>query len=206
MIKSTKKKGNVIIFVGPSGSGKGTVLKEVIEAEENVFLSVSATTRAPRPGEVDGVNYYFISRDEFISRRDNGEMLEWTEYCGNFYGTPKQAVVDRVSRGETILLEIEVEGARSIKAAIPEAITVFIAPPSMETLHRRLTNRGTEDEETVAKRMATAKSEITYAYSADYIVVNDELENAVADFRAILRSLKCQAASMKPLIDEMTNK
>lgn len=200
---TTMNKGNVFVLVGPSGSGKGTVLKALLQSQENVFLSVSATTRSPRPGEIDGENYFFVTKEEFLQRRDSGGLLEWAEYCENYYGTPKQAVADRIEKGENIILEIEVQGAQSIKEAMPEAITIFIVPPNMEELKRRLTDRKTEDEAVVKLRMETAVREIEYAKKCDYIVVNDIIDDAAARMAAIITAESCRNAAMTNFVEKL---
>ena len=183
-----KPKGVLMVLVGPSGSGKGTVLKEVLKNNENTFLSISATTRNPRQGEENGKNYYFMTKEEFISLRDNDGFLEWAEYCDNFYGTPKKAVLDSLEAGKNIVLEIEMQGAKQVKKMYKEAVLAFITPPSMDILKERLVGRQTEDEETVNKRLKTAEEEIQFMKECDYVVINDILENAVEDVCSILRS------------------
>lgn len=183
-----KPKGVLMVLVGPSGSGKGTVLKEVLKNDENTFLSISATTRNPRPGEENGKNYYFMSKDEFKNLRDNNGFLEWAEYCDNFYGTPKKAVLDSLEAGKNIVLEIEMQGAKQIKKMYKDAVLTFITPPSIDILRKRLIGRQTEDAETVDKRLKTAEVELEFMKECDYVVINDKLEDAVDDVCAILRS------------------
>ena len=146
------KKGQLIVVSGPSGVGKGTVLGEYLSGRENVAYSVSATTRAPRPGEQDGVHYFFLSREEFESTAQNGGMLEYASYNGNYYGTPKAPVEQKRAQGIDVILEIEVQGALQVKKACPDALMIFVAPPGFDELQSRLTGRHTEDEETVQKR------------------------------------------------------
>lgn len=183
-------KGLVIVVSAPSGGGKGTILKELFERNSNIKFSVSATTRNPRPGEVDGQHYYFIDTPKFQELIDNDKMLEHAEYCGNFYGTPREPIEKAVDEGYDIVLEIEVQGGAQIKKKIPECVSVFITPPSMEVLEKRLRNRGTETDEVIKNRLNTALSEIPHAKDYDYIVVNDKLEDAVAELESIIKAEK----------------
>ena len=183
--------GNLFVVTGPSGVGKGTVLKRVLSELDKVFYSVSATTRAPREGEVDGVNYYFITKEQFQERIDSGRMLEYASYVGNFYGTPEQPVQDHLDRGEDVILEIELQGALKVKAKRPDAVTVFIAPPSMTELEDRLRGRGTESEETITKRMTTARTECAHVGEFRYVVVNDDLDKAIDDLKSIIKACRC---------------
>ena len=165
------KKGLMLVVSGPAGSGKGTVNAMLLEREDFAF-SVSATTRAPRPGEVDGVNYHYITREEFIARIDSGDMLEYTEYCGNFYGTPLKEAEEVMQSGKNLILEIEVEGARNVKAKYPDAVLVLLLPPSYSEQEARLRGRGTETEEKILLRLARAKEEVALADCYDYVVYN----------------------------------
>ena len=165
------KKGLILVVSGPAGSGKGTVNAMLLEREDFAF-SVSATTRAPRPGEVDGVNYHYITREEFLSRIDSGDMLEYTEYCGNFYGTPLREAEEVMQSGKNLILEIEVEGARNVKAKYPDAVLVLLLPPSYSEQEARLRGRGTETEDKILLRLARAKEEVALADCYDYVVYN----------------------------------
>lgn len=165
------KKGLMLVVSGPAGSGKGTVNAMLLEREDFAF-SVSATTRAPRPGEVDGVNYHYITREEFLSRIDSGDMLEYTEYCGNFYGTPLREAEEVMQSGKNLILEIEVEGARNVKAKYPDAVLVLLLPPSYSEQEARLRGRGTETEDKILLRLARAKEEVALADCYDYVVYN----------------------------------
>ena len=195
------KKGQLIILSGPSGSGKGTVLKELMQADENLRLSVSATTRAPREGEEDGKAYYFLTRDRFQNLIDSDGMIEYAEYCGNYYGTPKAPVDQWLEEGKDVILEIEVQGAAKVRNKRPDAISIFIMPPSYEVLRKRLIRRGTEEADVVAKRLRTAQEEIQLAPLYDYIVVNDALEDAVEDVRCILKAQKCKNIFQKSFVE-----
>lgn len=173
-------KGRLFVIAGPSGVGKGTVIARVLNDVPNMWKSVSATTRAPREGEVDGREYFFVTEDEFKKGIDAGEFLEWAEYSGNYYGTPKAAVDKRLNAGEDVILEIEVQGARQVKESMPEAILVFIEPPSMEVLEARLRGRGSEEEETILKRLEAAKMELACKKEYNCTFMNDDLPTVVA--------------------------
>lgn len=185
-------KGLLFVVSAPAGCGKDTILEQVLAKEANVGYSVSATTRAPRPGEVDGTHYFFLTREKFEEMIKNGDVLEYTEYCGNYYGTPRKGVEAMLAEGRDVVLKIEVEGAMNIKKLFPDSCLVFILPPSMKELERRLRKRGTEDEPTIMRRIAQAKTEIDAAVNYDYFVVNDDLEDAVNDLIAVIRGEKCR--------------
>ena len=196
-------KGLLLVISAPSAGGKGTILNELFQRDSNLRMSVSATTRSPRPGEEHGKQYYFLSREEFQELVEKGSMLEHAEYVGNFYGTPKDPVERWRAEGLDVVLEIEVQGGAQIKRTAPDCVSVFIVPPSMEILEKRLRNRGTEDEETIQKRLDTARKEIPQAQNYDYIVVNDRLEDAAEDLQAILRSEKRKYERNAELIHEL---
>ena len=164
-------KGLMIVISGPAGSGKGTVNGHLLKRDDFVY-SVSATTRAPRPNETDGVNYHFISREEFISRIDSGDMLEYTEYCGNFYGTPLKEAIEVLESGKNLILEIEVEGAHNVKAKYPEAILIMLLPPSFAVQEQRLRGRGTEAEDKILARLMRTREELDVVNDYDYLVYN----------------------------------
>ncbi|MCI9192397.1 MAG: guanylate kinase [Acutalibacter muris] len=183
-------RGILLVVSAPSAGGKGTILGELFKRDGNLRMSVSATTRRPREGEEHGKHYYFISREEFRGLIDSGSMLEYAEYVGNLYGTPRGPVEQWLSEGHDVVLEIEVQGGAQIKKLAPDCVSVFITPPSMEVLEKRLRGRGTENEETIRKRLETARRELPQAENYDYVVINDRLEDAVDDMQAILRSEK----------------
>lgn len=185
------EKGILVVFSGPAGAGKDTVLDEFFKLNpEGVWKSVSNTTRAPREGETNGIDYNFITVDEFEDSIKNGGMLEYTKYGLNYYGTPKAPVDEHLKNGDTIILKIEVEGAGNIKKLYPDAIGVFIAPPSLEVLEKRLRGRGSESDEEIRRRLDIAERELEYSKNYDYHIVNDKLEQAVSDFYDIVKSLQ----------------
>lgn len=178
--------GKLIVITGPSGVGKGTLVKLLLTRHPQLFLSISATTRQPRQGEVDGRDYYFFSRAQFEEMIAQGGFLEWTEYAGNYYGTPIAPVQEQLKQGKTVLLEIELAGARAVKKIFPTAITIFILPPSLAELERRLRKRGKDSEADISRRLARAKVEIAAKDEFDYQVVNDDLEKALTQIENIL--------------------
>ncbi len=179
-------KGTLYVFTGPSGAGKGTLLSRLQEQDDRLFYSISATTRAPRPGETDGVQYYFLSKAEFEEKIAQHAFLEYACYVENYYGTLEAPVNEKLEQGFDVVLEIEVQGAMQVHEKRPDAVMVFIAPPSFEELAARLRGRGTEDEEKVLKRLETAKEELKQQDRFDYVIVNDELDRAVEELRDIL--------------------
>ncbi len=180
------QKGLLIVVSGASGTGKGTVCKKILSDLPEVAYSISATTRAPRPGEVDGKEYYFLSVEEFKSWIADGKFLEHAEVYGNFYGTPLNKIEERLNRGEDILLEIDVQGALNVKRKCSEGVYIFLLPPSLEELKRRIEGRGTETPESLSRRMKNALAEINVGLEYDYVVVNDSIENAAEKIKAIL--------------------
>ena len=185
--------GKIFIVAGPSGAGKSTVLAELFRRRDDLFFSVSATTRDPRPGEVDGVNYHFIDADRFHQMVNEDAFLECAEYVGNFYGTPKKPVDEAVAAGRDAILEIEVQGAKQVYAKRPDTIRIFIIPPSWEELERRLIDRGTDTPEKIQKRLLRARVELADAREYDYIVINSSVEQAAEELCAILRAEHCRA-------------
>ena len=184
------KKGLLVVYSGFSGVGKGTIMKEMLKREESFRLSVSATTRAPRPGEVDGREYYFITKEKFLSMIDNDEFLEYAQYADNYYGTPQKAVEDMLNEGYNVFLEIEVQGGVQIMEKCPDCLSIFIVPPSLEVLEQRLRGRGTETEEIIEKRMKTALVEQGYTSQYDFVVENDIVEKTVDDIINIVKTEK----------------
>ncbi len=182
-------KGMLIVISGPSGVGKGTVRKALFEKRgHRLVYSISMTTRKPRQGEVDGVDYYFVSREEFQKRIDNNQFLEWAEFVGNYYGTPKDKVEEQIEMGKEVVLEIEVNGALQVLSKVKDAVSIFIVPPGKQALYDRLRRRGTEPEEVIQERMAKANREFQLAHKYDYIVVNDDVDNAADRIMAIIRA------------------
>ena len=181
------KKGLLIVFSGLSGVGKGTILKQLMPMEDlNLAYSVSMTTRAPREGEVEGVNYFFVTKKRFLEAIKNGELLEHARFVGNDSGTPKQYVEEMREQGKNVILEIEIKGAKQIMKKCPDALSIYIVPPSIEELERRLRERGTEDEETIMKRISKAKKEMKDTAFYEHVVCNDVLEVAVQEVREII--------------------
>lgn len=189
-----EKKGKTFIISGPSGVGKSTVLGALFEGRDDLYFSVSATTRAPRPTETPDVDYHFIEAETFRQWIEDGEFLEYAEYVGNFYGTPKKYVDAAMDEGKDVILDIEIQGATQVHELRPDVVRIFIAPPSWEELECRLTARGTDSPEKVQKRLLRAKVELENAGHYDYFVINDTVDNAVAELRAIMLAEHCRPA------------
>ena len=185
---NNNKKGILVLYTGSSGVGKGTIMSELLKRDENIRLSVSNTTRAPREGEIDGVHYNFVTKEQFEKLIDEDGYLEYAKYCENYYGTPKKPVEDMLSQGYNVFLEIEVQGGLQIMEKYPDVLSIFILPPSMDVLEKRLRGRGTEKEDVIQKRLAEAKNEITFKDKYKYNVVNGDLETAVDEILDILRN------------------
>ena len=194
-------KGKTFIICGPSGVGKGTVVSRLLEADPTLYFSVSATTRAPRAGEADGVHYHFLTRERFQEWIDAGDFLEHAQFVGNFYGTPRRYVDEAMDQGRDVLLDIEIQGAEQIHQKRPEAVRIYIAPPSWEELERRLTGRGTEDGEKIRSRLARGREEFAAARDFDYLVINDTVDHAVAEIRAIMAAEHCRPAERAAQIE-----
>jgi len=185
--------GSMLMIVAPSGAGKSSLVNALLHDDAGIKLSLSTTTRAPRPGEVDGQNYRFLSREEFIRERDQGHYLEWAEVHGNFYGTSKPWIESQMQAGSDVLLEIDWQGAQQIRKLIPSTQWIFIFPPSIEALEERLRHRGQDDEATIQKRLAAAHVELLHAHEADYIVVNDSFDQALVDLKHILAASRLRS-------------
>ncbi len=198
-------KGGVFVVAGPSGSGKDTILKELFKKYPNIRFSISSITRDMRAGEVEGEKYNFITREKFEEMLKNDQLLEYNVYVGNYYGTPKAPVEDAMKKGEDILIEVDVNGAKSIREKLPEAVSIFIMPPSFEELKIRLSGRGTESEEIIEKRMNESLGEIKRANEFDYIVVNDDIYEAVDDIIKIIKISRLSFKRQKNLIDGVLN-
>lgn len=196
-------KGMLIVISAPSGCGKSEMRKRLIERNENIVYSISATTRNPREGECDGVDYFFLGQEEFMNKVDNEEFLEYARYGNNCYGTLKDYVFGKMADGKDVVLEIEVDGAMQVRKSYPGAVLVFILPPSMEELRRRLDGRGTETEEEKKIRTDIALKEITKAYQYDYIVVNDDIDRAVRELETVIEGERHVTGRMINKIDEV---
>ena len=194
-----KNHGLLIVLSGPSGAGKGTICQELLRQMPNLRYSVSSTTRYPRPGEVEGIHYYFRPRQEFEAMLARDELLEWAEFCDNYYGTPRFAVEQAIQEGLDVILEIEIQGALQIKKRFPQGVFTFIVPPSLDVLSERIHKRGTETEEVIQKRLATAIQELGYVSEYDYVVINDEVPAAVDKLKSILIAEKCRV-KRKPFV------
>ena len=197
-----KRKGVLVILSGFAGSGKGTIIRELLEKYDNYALSVSATTRAPREGEVEGVHYFFKTEEEFKDMIAKGELLEYANYVGNYYGTPRAYVKEQLAKGMNVILEIETEGALSIKREYPDAVLVFVMPPSVNEIYNRLKMRGTETEEVIAKRMKKAGIEISVVDRYDYLMINDVLSESVEAFNAIVTSQQMTVSRNRDYIND----
>lgn len=193
-------RGILIVVSGPSGAGKGTICKALLDKHEDLFLSVSATTRSPRKGEVEGINYYFLTKESFKQKIEENDFLEHAEVYGNYYGTPRSNVNELLESGKNVILEIDIQGALQVKENSKEGVFIFILPPSMEELKQRIINRGSETPESLMTRFKSAYKEINYVSKYNYAVVNDQVENAVSKIEAILTAEKCRVDRLKNTI------
>lgn len=198
-----QEKGILIVLSGFSGAGKGTLVKKLLETYDNYALSISMTTRAPREGELDGVHYFFTDREHFEQTIEENGLIEYAQYCGNYYGTPRAYVEEQLSQGRDVILEIEIQGALKIKKMFPESLLLFVTPPSAAELERRLKGRGTETEEVIAKRLARASEESEGIEAYDYIVVNDHLETCVEELHHIVEAARRVPVRREAFIKEI---
>ena len=200
-----KRKGQLIVLSGPSGVGKSTVISELLSERGDIYFSVSFTTRAPRVGEADGVNYNFVTREQFEAMIARDELLEYAEYVNNYYGTSLKVIQDKLDAGIDVLLDIEVQGAAKVRAKCPEAVLIFIIPPSFEELSRRLHGRNTDGEEVIAGRLKKAREEYQEIPKYDYLVVNDKVSAAAAEINAVLTAESCRTRNRLHLVEGIKN-
>ena len=196
-------KGVLLVISAPSGAGKGTIIKRLMDDDRSLKLSVSATTRAPRPGEIDGEDYFFLSREEFDDLVKNGEMLEHAEYVGNCYGTPKGPVESWLEDGQDVILEIDVQGGQQVKKIMPECVSIFILPPSMKELENRLRGRSKEMDAVVDARLQAAREEVRHAEEYDYVVINDTVDKAVEDIKTIIAAEKHRFIRVSSIVERV---
>lgn len=199
MIKQ-KKQGQLIVVSGPSGAGKDTIINEVIKRNENIWLSVSATSRKPRKGEEEGINYFFLAKEDFEEKIKEGYFLEYAEYADNYYGTPKEKIIEKLDKGIDVILVIEIQGAMKIKELMPVALFIFIMPPSEKDLLNRLKNRKTENKDKIIERFNIAYKEINEVTKYNYVVVNDKVENAVEKVESIIKAEKCRVDRIEEML------
>lgn len=200
------KKGILFVLSGPSGAGKNTLLNAVLERVPEVDYSVSATTRPSRPGEIHGRNYFFLSPERFRQGVEAGEFLEWTEFCGHYYGTPRRFIDERLAEGKSVLMDVDIQGAAQIKRQLPQVVSVFLLPPSMAVLHQRLLARATEGAEAIRRRLNKALLEVKALTDYDYVVVNEDLDLAVERMKAIISAERHRVGRMdcQRIIDQVT--
>lgn len=197
------RKGLLIVISGASGTGKGTVCKKILSEMKNIYYSISATTRQPRTGETDGVEYFFITPEEFQNWIAEDKFLEYAQVYGNFYGTPLHKIEERLSRGENILLEIDVQGALNVMKKVSDGIYIFLLPPSLDELRERIKNRGSESDESLDRRFKAAKDEITIGKKYQYVVVNDDVDNAVEKIKSIITAELCKVERNEKIFDSL---
>ncbi|NCE64609.1 guanylate kinase [Pseudoflavonifractor sp. 524-17] len=204
MIRKKKTQGQLIVLSGPSGVGKSTVIAELLSERDDIYFSVSFTTRQPRVGEADGVNYNFVSRETFEGMIERGELLEYAKYVGNYYGTSLKIIQDKLKAGIDVLLDIEVQGAAKVRAKCPEAVLIFIIPPTFEELSRRLHRRATDQEEVIQDRLQKAREEYVQIPNYDFMVVNDKVSDAAAEIIAILTAESCRIRNRIHLVSDVS--
>lgn len=195
--------GLLIVVSGPSGVGKGTVCKRLLNDNDKISLSISATTREARTGEIDNVSYFFVNKERFEKMVENEEFLEYAYVHGNYYGTPKKNVIEKIENGSDVLLEIDIQGALKVKEIYPEGVFIFILPPSMDELKKRIINRGTETDEAIEKRFMAAYKEIEYVFKYDYAVFNDKIESAVKKIESIIDAERCKVNRQIDIIKDI---
>lgn len=198
-------RGQLLIISAPSGAGKTSLIKALVDAEARIEVSVSHTTRPMRPGERDGINYHFVSETEFLSLRDAGAFFEWAEVFGNFYGTGIAQLEARLAEGADVILEIDWQGAQQVRRLLPDSAWAFILPPSVDALKARLQSRGQDNDDTIEVRMRAARSEISHWEEADYLIINDEFDTALTELRAIVHSLRLRTSQQRIVLDELIN-
>ncbi len=198
-----ERQGILIVLSGPSGAGKGTICQELLRRYKDLHYSISATTRAPRAGEVDGVNYHFLSRQEFETMIEQDQLLEWAEVYGNFYGTPQRYVREMLEQGNDVVLEIDTQGAMQIKEKFPEGVFIYIVPPSLDELSKRIYKRGTDSLESIKNRLSCASSELTYAQKYNYVIINDQVEQATNRVNNIILAERHRVSRNLKLIEKI---
>lgn len=194
------KQGMLIVVSGPSGVGKGTLCNMLLTKIENLFLSISATTRPPRDGEIDGVNYIFMSHEDFEDKIEKGQFLEWAKVYNNYYGTPKDIVYQKLNEGKDIILEIDIQGAAQVKKNCPEGVFIFISPPSIDELKKRIIKRGTDTQDSIELRTKCAKEEMQASFEYDYVVLNDDLDEATLMLQSIILAERCKVSRNKKIL------
>lgn len=199
------KPGLLVVVSGPAGVGKGCIVRKAMETLDCIVLSISATSRPPRPNEIEGVNYFFKTREQFEEMINNNKLIEWVEYCGNYYGTPKDFVLSEIEKGNVVILEIEVEGALNVRKMFPDCVLCFIIPPDFQELENRLRGRATENEEAIQRRLKRAKEEFSLIEKYDYVILNDTLEKAVSRFTSIVEAERMRTRRNNEIIEKFKN-
>ena len=200
------QQGILVVLSGPSGTGKGTICRELLRCYPALNYSISATTRPPRTGETEGINYFFLSHDEFKTMLDQNDLLEYAEVYGNYYGTPRRHVLHLLQQGKDVVLEIDIQGAMQVKKKFPDGVFVYIVPPSLDELADRINKRGTDNAETIQRRLSSVVSELLLAHNYDYVIVNDEVSSAVQRISAIIAAERCRVKRNMSLIEHICQK